>query len=141
MSIRLLLTLLLVLLCGAFVAVNWGVFLAPTTLSLGVTSVDAPLGLLMLGVLLAVTALFLGYMAWWQAKVLLETRRHTRELQSQRELADQAEASRFTELQALVKSECAALKTEMQQGANGLAAHIGELEDRLESQFGAPRRG
>ena len=140
MKPRIVLTLLLVLLFAAFVAANWSAFLASTTLSLLFTTVQAPLGLLLLVMLGAVVALFLSYMAWWQGRVLLETRRHTKELQSQRELADKAEASRFTELQALVKSECAALKTELQQSANGLAAHIGELEDRLEAQWGAPPR-
>ena len=117
---------------GVFVAANWAAVLAPTTLSLLVTTVEAPLGLVLLVATGLLTGLFLAVLAWWQAGVLRETRRHTRELQTQRELADKAEASRFTELQALLKSECAAIRTELQQSANGLAAQLGELEDRLE---------
>jgi phage-related minor tail protein len=143
MSIRLILVLLLALLFGTFVAVNWSVFLAPTSLSVLVTTVEAPLGLLMLGVLAAVTALFGGYMAWWQARVLLETRRHTQELQAQRALADQAEASRFTALQGVLQAEVAKLvervdtsgektRQALQDSGNSLAAYIGEVEDKLD---------
>lgn len=143
MSIRLILVLLLALFFGTFVAVNWSVFLAPTSLSVLVTTVQAPLGLLMLGVLAAVTALFGGYMAWWQARVLLETRRHTQELQAQRALADQAEASRFTALQGVLQAEVAKLvervdtsaeqtRQALQDSGNSLAAYIGEVEDKLD---------
>jgi phage-related minor tail protein len=108
-----------------------------------VTTVEAPLGLLMLGVLAAVTALFGGYMAWWQARVLLETRRHTQELQAQRALADQAEASRFTALQGVLQAEVAKLvervdtsaeqtRQALQDSGNSLAAYIGEVEDKLD---------
>jgi len=143
MSTRLILVLILVLLFGAFVVVNWSVFLAPTSLSLLVTSVQAPLGLLMLGVLAAVTAACGGTMVWWQARVLLETRRHTQELQTQRALADQAEASRFTALQGVIQAEVGRLaervdtsagqtRQALQDSGNTLAAYIGEVEDKLD---------
>jgi len=143
MSTRLILVLILVLLFGAFVVVNWSVFLAPTSLSLLVTTVQAPLGLLMLGVLAAVTAACGGTMVWWQARVLLETRRHTQELQTQRALADQAEASRFTALQGVIQAEVARLtervdtsagqtRQALQDSGNTLAAYIGEVEDKLD---------
>jgi hypothetical protein len=150
MSIRLILVLLLALLFGAFVAVNWGVFLAPTSLSLLVTTVQAPLGLLMLGVLAAVTAVCGGTMVWWQARVLLETRRHTQELQAQRALADQAEASRFTALQGVLQAEVTRLaervdatagqtRQALQESGNSLAAHLGEVEDKLDRVLDAGR--
>jgi uncharacterized integral membrane protein len=100
-------TLLLLLLLGAlalFVAVNWTAFITPTTLSLVVGSVDAPLGLIMLLITGVLAAIFLGYAFYLQTSVLLETRRMARELATQRQLADQAEASRFTELKATVES-------------------------------------
>lgn len=158
MSARLLLVVLLLLLFAAFVTVNWAAFTAPTQLSLLAGSVEAPLGLVLLAVLGAVAAFFIGYMAWWQGRVLRETRRHKQELQAQRELADQAEASRFTALQAAMQAEfaqlagqtanvqaelaarldtaMAALRTEFRQTGDGLAAHIAEVEDRLEAQAG-----
>lgn len=143
MNLRMVLTVLALLLFGAFVAVNWSAFLVPTTLSLLVATVEAPLGLVLLGVLAGVTTLFLVYMAWWQGRMLLETRRHTQELQAQRALADQAEASRFTALQTEMKAELAKLaahvdasaaqtRQALQDSGNTLAAYIGEVEDRVE---------
>lgn len=147
MTARLIFILILALLFGAFVSINWSAFLVPTSLSLLVTTVQAPLGLVLLVILGAVVLLFAGFMVWWQGRMLFETRRHTKELQTQRELADRAEASRFTELQARLDAEfaklsdrlgaridssTAALRTELQHTGNGLAAAIGELEDRVE---------
>lgn len=162
MSARLLLAVLL-LLFASFVTVNWSAFTAPTTLSLLAGTVEAPLGLVLLGMLGVVSALFIGYMAWWQGRMLRETRRHTQELQAQRELADQAEASRFTALQSAMQAEfatlagqtanvqaelaarldaaAAELRTEVRQTGDGLAAHIAQVEDRLEAQAGLKRLG
>ncbi|MBA3598971.1 MAG: LapA family protein [Methylibium sp.] len=154
MTARLLLTVLFLLLFAVFVTVNWSAFIAPTTLSLVVDTVQAPLGLVLLGVLTALAAIFLVYMAWWQGRVLMETRRHTQELQAQRVLADQAEASRFTALQTSMTAELgrlearldvtqsevmahvdagiAELRQAVQDSSNTLAAYIGEVEDRFE---------
>ena len=84
----------------------------------------------------------------------MENRRNARELQAQRELADQAEASRFSQLRSFLERELGRLgeKTEeskvvvlaklealerelrsvVEQSGNTLAAYIGEIEDRLE---------
>lgn len=154
MRLPTLLLLSVLLLVAAFSVLNWGVFVAPTDVSLGFATVQLPLGLFMLGLLVLVCALFLLYVVYLQATALLDTRRHTRELRSNRELADQAEASRFTELRAFLEAGLdkqaaqqgetqAALLTRIaqleqtlrevvEQQANSLAASIGELEDRLE---------
>ena len=148
-------TLVLVLVAiAAFAILNWGVFVAPTELTLGFTTIRLPLGLLMLGLLVLVAALFLLYVVFLQASALLDTRRHGRELRANRELADQAEASRFTELRSFLASELAQqtrvgaeskaevlaridrlerdLRVLAEQTGNSLAASIGELDDRLE---------
>jgi len=154
MKLQTLLLLIILAAIAVFAAINWNVFMTPTDLSLVVTRVQMPLGLLMLGLLALVTALFLVFVVYLQASALLETRRHTRELQANRELADKAEASRFTELRKFLedellkqaklnlesKSEVLAklaqseqdVRTFIEQSGNTLAAYIGELEDRLE---------
>jgi predicted deacetylase len=120
MPLRTVLLLVLLLAVALFAALNWSAFLAPTTLSLGVTEVQAPLGLILLGLIAFITALFLAYLVYLQTTVLMESRRHAKELQVQRELADQAEASRFTELRAHLDSRL----TEME---NSLSAELGEM--------------
>ncbi len=154
MRLHTLFFLLVLFAIAAFAGLNWNVFITPTELSLGVTRVQMPLGLVMLGLLLFLTVLFLGFAVYLQTSALLETRRHARELQANRELADQAEASRFTELHRFLEAELLELKhldaesksavlarleqldqdlrTLIEQSGNSLAAYIGELDDRLE---------
>ncbi|GGI18122.1 MAG: LapA family protein [Oxalicibacterium faecigallinarum] len=150
-------TFIFVLILGAIAvlaALNWETFNTPTELWLGVTTVHAPLGIVMLGLTAVLTAFFLTFIIYLQSSVLLEARRHAKELQANRELADQAEASRFTELRHFIENEMqgvvrqdaearaalmarldrldASLVAAVDQTGNSLAAQIGEVEDRLE---------
>jgi uncharacterized integral membrane protein len=160
MKARTLFLVLLFALITAFVIVNWPAITAPTTLSLGVGTVQAPLGLLLLGCTVLVAAVLLFLLLVQQAGVIIETRRAAKELAAQRTLADEAEASRFTALrqhldEALqrVESQAAArqqalveridrtereLHAQLDQTGNSLSAAIGELEDRLERLAGLP---
>ena len=142
MRLRTLLVIVVMLLVAVFVAVNWSAVTAPTTLSLLFMTIEAPVGLVMLGLLLLCVLAFLAYMAVWQSTTLIESRRHTKELHEQRVLADQAEASRFTELRGVIQSEIerlaaqiasvqAAMQTEVREQSNGLAAALAEFDDRL----------
>ncbi len=160
MNIR---TLLLIVILGAaaiFAALNWAAFTTPTVLSLGVTTVEAPIGLIMLGVLAALALLFVGWVIYLQSTVLIESRRQARELHAQRELADKAEASRFTELRSFVSEELEKInraasqshaavmarldemerrsRSALEETSNSLSAYIGELEDRLERRPALP---
>ena len=154
MHIRTLLVLLVLAVMAAFAAINWNSFMAPTTLSLLFATIQAPLGLIMLGFNALLTALFLLFIAYLQASLLVDTRRHARELLAQRTLADQAEASRIAELCSYLEAELPKLtegitesrvavdtrldrldrdlRSVVEQAGNTLAAYIGELEDRLE---------
>ena len=60
--------------------------------------------------------------------VLLETRRHTKEMAAQRELADKAEASRFTELREHLNNETARLTEAFTTNGSELLARIDRLE-------------
>lgn len=71
-------TLLLLLALGAiaaFTALNWSAFMTPTPLSLGVAGVQAPLGLVMLGLVAFLAALFLVFVVYLQTSGLMEDRR------------------------------------------------------------------
>ena len=95
MQLRSFVLLLTVLAIAALAALNWPTLAAPSLVSLGVVSFEAPLGLLMLALTTLLGIFFLAYVLSLQGSVLLETRRHTKELQAQRELADKAEDSDF----------------------------------------------
>lgn len=157
--------LLLALVAALLVAVatlNWEVFITPTDISLGFGQVAVPLNLMLLGLLVLLSVLFLVHAVYIQGSALMETRRHTKELQANRELADKAEASRFTALREFIAAEMTrqesrqteaqqqllvrlaelaqASHTLTEQTGNSLAASLGELEDRLERGLPPPRR-
>lgn len=151
--------LLLLLVLGAiaiFAAVNWEAVTTPTTLSLVFATVQAPLGLIMLGLAAILTVLFLVFLVYLQASAIIEARRYARELRAQGGLVEQAETSRFTELRSFLEAELpkladqtANLRTDVQtrldqldqdlwstieQSGNTLAAYIGKFEDRLKQE-------
>jgi hypothetical protein len=136
---------------AAFALLNWGHIAAPTALSVGVTTVNAPLGLVLLVFCAALTAACLAFAAYEQARSLAAARRWARDLHAQRELADRAEQSRFQELRAWLETELrelrrsgsggaaprgeeleSALVTRVTEATNGLAAHLSEIEDKLD---------
>ena len=152
MKLSTVLFLVVLVVALAFSIANWSVIMAPTDLSLIVTTVRAPLGLLLLGLVLVVTVLFLGFLVYLQTTVLIESRRQARELDAQRQLADQAEASRFTDLRGFVEQELKSvlaridrseqeLKGAVERAGNTLSAYIGELDDRLERREGGGGKG
>jgi uncharacterized integral membrane protein len=150
---QLLFVLIVLVLLAAFAALNWTALATPASLNVLVARIEAPLGLVMLGVVAALTLLYVLLALGLHTAALLETRRSARELLAQRKLADDAEASRFTALRSFLESELAAVKTrpdeaaramvervaqaeqtlrrEIQETGNTLAAYIGEVEDRL----------
>ena len=98
MRARLIILVVAILAVAGFAAMNWSEFLRTTPLAFGVIVADAPLGLIMLGLLGLVLLAFLISSASHETRSLIETRQHVKEMQVQRDLADKAEASRFTDL-------------------------------------------
>ncbi|MDE2130275.1 MAG: LapA family protein [Betaproteobacteria bacterium] len=153
MGFRSILLIVLFALLAAFAALNWAAFTASTSLTLGFTSVQAPLGLVMLALSALLALVFLGFAFYVRTSALLEGRRQMKELQAQRERADKAESSRITQLQQSLeaglnrvaeqmsahKNELLARMARLEQTqaqlitetANGLSAAVGELEDRM----------
>ena len=72
-------------LAGLFALINWSAFATLTPLSLGFTTVQAPLGLLMLALVAFLCVLFTVWVIAMQASSLMDTRRQTKELQAQRD--------------------------------------------------------
>ena len=154
MRIRTIFLIIFIVLVAAFVALNVDEFTRSSVLSLGFTTVQVSLGLVMLLLLVVATVVFLGSTLLMQSANLLETRKYARELNTQRDLADKAEASRFTELRHYLDAQATAerereavasaaidqrfaaqqqvLLARLDQSDNTVAAHLGQLEDRLE---------
>ena len=163
MGVRTGVLLVVVLQIAVLAALNWGLIVTPTAVSIGFMQVTAPFGLIMLGLTALLGIFFVAYVVYLQSSILLETRRHTKEMQAQRDLADKAEASRFTELRnfletqenahmtrnaerhaallARVEQLEVAMKVRSEQLDNTLAAHIGQLEDRLDRRSSSAAAG
>lgn len=161
MKLRTLSVLLVLLAVAAFTVLNWPVILAPTPLSLGVIDIQAPLGLIFLAMLGLLVVVFVVYVLYLQSTVMFDARAHAKELQSNRKLADQAEASRFTELRGFLELEFKRLavtdreakatlearldqlerelRLSVEQSGNSLAANLAEMDDRLRSAGFTPR--
>jgi uncharacterized integral membrane protein len=153
MRARLVFIVLALILVAGFAMLNWSEFGRPTPLNFGIAAITMPLGVLMLGVFGIVLAVFLVSSAVQESRYLLEHRRHTRALQEQRDLAEKAEASRYTDLRqhfdtqlresrqretiaateferTLMQSQ-RELRTQIEQLQNLVATRLTDLELRL----------
>lgn len=156
MRARLIVLLTAILLVAGFAALNWSEFLRPTPLSFGLFVMSAPLGLILLGILTVTLIAFLVSNIHVQTVALLDTRQHAKELHAQRELADKAEASRFTdlrqhldaqmreihqretvaatELEKAVAQGQRELRSQLELMNRTLASRLGEIEGRMEAR-------
>jgi uncharacterized integral membrane protein len=121
-------------LLALFAMLNWGALTAPTVLSFFGATVQAPLGLILLLTAVAFALLSFVYGAVQRTAMLLEARRHAQALEAQRRLAEDAGASRLTELRADMHRELAEVRKTIEESANGIFAAIGELRERPERQ-------
>jgi len=135
---------------AVFTLANWSVLSAPAALSFIVFEVEGPLGVILLGAMLVLVALFVLYALTLRTNMLMESRRHNQELQAQRKLAETAEASRLSELRAQIEREFAQLRTaigaidgqmdrheqslkqSLDEAANGLSALVAEMDDKID---------
>jgi uncharacterized integral membrane protein len=140
MNLQSILIALALLALALFAMLNWTAFSAPTALSIGFTEVQAPLGMIMLTVAAVLTVLFLLYIFVQQASAMMESRRTTKELNAQRELADKAEASRLSELRTFLDAELRKLEAQGAAGPRELSARIDalqlQMQDRLAESTG-----
>lgn len=141
-------------LLALFSAANWSAIMQPTQLSLIFTEVTAPLGLILLIATALMLVLFLAYLVYWQSSILMARQKLIKDLEAQRQLANEAESSRFTELRQFLEAELSkisaqtsdvksesdarmtdienSIKSALEQTGNSLSAFIGELGDRLD---------
>ena len=140
MNIRSLSITLVLIVLAAFALLNWASFIAPTTLSLGFAEVQAPLGLIMLVLVGLLSALFLIYIVLQQAGVILEARRYAKDLKTHRELADKAEASRFTELRTFLETELRRIDAQDAAGTRQLSERLGQVEQVLQDKLAESTR-
>jgi len=107
MRTRLTLLFVGIVVIAFFAALNWSEFVRPAQLSWGWRIGEAPLGLVMLALLVLSWVGFLIGSAYLETRYQLAAHRNSKILDAQRVLADRAEASRFTELRTYLESQTA----------------------------------
>jgi biopolymer transport protein ExbB/TolQ len=157
MRARLFFLVVAILLVGGFAAQNWPEFLRTSPLTFAVVQEEAPLGLIMLVALGVVLLVFIISSALQESRYLVESSRHAKSLQAQRDLAERAEASRFTDLRQQLDTHLREnrqresifttdlekamlqnqrdMRSQLEQITRLLDARLGEMESRLETRF------
>jgi hypothetical protein len=125
-------TMLAMLVLAAFAALNWAALSTPAAVSFGVMTAQAPAGVIVLAFAFGFALALLAYAAWQRTAQLVESRRVAQEMSELRALADNAEASRLVALREELTAEFAALRRTIDESANGIAAAVGELDDKLD---------
>ena len=129
--VRKLSILIVVSLLAIFVWLNWNALSAVTPISLGWTTVEAPLGLVLLVPLVVLCVVLPAWAISLHARVLRDVRAIAKALQ-QRELADLEQTARLVDLRI-------DFLRALEEGINTTAASISELEDRMERANLLPR--
>ncbi len=101
-SVAILIILFLTLLLAAL---NWTAFSTPTLLSLAVTEVYAPIGVLLLVVVGGLSVFYILLLARAESVALIEARRASKEVEKARKLAETGEESRLKEIRQLLADE------------------------------------
>jgi len=143
---RLVFIVLAALIVAALAAQNWPLITRSETLSFGIFNMAAPLGLILLALLVATLVAFLVSSAVQESRYLMEHRRHARALQAQHELAEKAEVSRFTELRSHLDTHlregrqretmvATEYEKRMMQSHNELRAQLDRMQQMLSSRL------
>ena len=159
MKSRIALLVLIIVLIGVLGFFNFPYLAQTVPMSLGFTTIDAPLGLILMALTALMAVVFIAYVIAMQGTWLLEARAHAKEMAAQRELADKAEASRFTELRIAIENLHkeeerkllerkllerldvleSHLQARAQESDNSTAAYVGQLEQQLRAKTHATR--
>ncbi len=159
MRSRSILLIVAILLVAGFAALNWAEIIRSSPVWFGPFVMDAPLGAILLGLLALAIVVFAVAAGTMRTQSLVESRHHYKTLEAQRELADKAEASRFTDLRQHLDTQLSALRerdtvaasefekamaqnqremrTQLEQINRTIAARLTELEHRLDSRLGS----
>jgi len=151
------------ILLGIFTLANWTTLSTPAPLSFIAFKLDAPLGWVLLGLILVFLAMFTAYVLTLRTTMLMDARRFAKELQVQQQLADKAEASRLNDLRTQLDQTFAqlqaaheqartdlnvrmdgmeqALLNAIEESGRSLSAYVGEVEDKLDRSLAAQPSG
>ena len=104
-----------------FAGINWTLFARQDSINFIFFSIEAPLGVIMLGTVGVLSVIYMLFIGRLEITSMLETRKYNKELEEARELALNREKSRITELQNVVSGQI-----------ESLGERFGALENRID---------
>lgn len=113
---------------AVFVIANWRVLTAQTELNLLVTRVTAPLGLVMLGSMAALTLLFLVFVVWLETRALV--RAGVKRTPDGTESSSQA----FADLRTTLERQLGGFQDETAQSLQEVRASVERLEQLVREE-------
>lgn len=157
MRARLVFIVLALLIVGGVAALNWPEFNRTTPMNFGIFTTEGSVGLFMLVAFGLTILVMLLSSAMQESRFILESNRQAKALQAQRDLADKAEASRFTDLRqhldmhlrenrqreaiaatefekAMVQSQ-RELRTQLEQMSRAMDTRLTELQGRIDGRM------
>lgn len=132
MNLRTLAIVIVLAFVAGFAVLNWSAINSPMDLNFVFTKVQAPLGMVLLLIMALLLVLFLLYILYMQANIMLDNRRRDKDMEHQRELADQAELSRFTELRDYLQGELLKADERDEKFQAELRDRLWNIEQKLE---------
>lgn len=161
MRARLVYIVLALIVVGGVAALNWTEFNRIEPMSFGLFTTEGSVGLFMLAAFGLTILVMLLSSAVQESRYMMESNRHAKALQAQRDLADKAEASRFTELRqyldthlrdnrqrealaateferAMVQSQ-RELRAQLETLSRSLDARLAGLEGRIDTRLDRDR--
>ncbi len=120
-----------------FAGVNWGLFSRQDSISFIFFSIQAPLGVIMLGIVGLMSLLYMLFIGRAEIASLLEARKNSRELEAARRLAADSEKSRISELQAALSTRLDGLGGEfavLKERFAGVEGRLGDIVRRFDEE-------
>lgn len=148
MKFRTLGMMLILVLLAVFLIVNWPALSAETQVNLIYQEISAPLGIIVVIAFGCVVALMMLYAIWQQAGFVMDMRAAHKEARQAREQAEDAEKSRVSELdklvrtrmdqiEALVVARCDAIEKLVRERGDAQDREIGLLRDQMKAEQSA----
>ncbi len=118
-----------------FAGINWNLFARQDSINFIFFSIEAPLGVIMLGTVAVLSVLYMLFIGRLEVASMLEARKINKALEEARELALSKEKSRITELRQAISEQIGAYGERfdsLENKISGLEERFGGTENKVD---------